>query len=62
MLEFSREILLQASKIRSQFNFSFWDSLVAAAALECEAEFLVSEDMQHGLQLSAKLSIINPFQ
>lgn len=29
---------------------------------ECDADYLLSEDMQHGFNLDNKLTIINPFQ
>ena len=61
VLEFSQDILLKASEIRAQFSFSFWDSLIAASALDSEADLLISEDMQHGFKLTENLSIFNPF-
>ncbi len=61
ILELSPDILLSASKIRANFSFSFWDSIVTASALDSEADFLLSEDMQNGFQLEGKLTIINPF-
>ena len=60
--ELSREILLQASSIRERYKFSFWDSIIAASALDSEADFLISEDMQNGFNFENKLRIINPFQ
>jgi len=62
VLELTQEILLQASQIRNDFQFSFWDSLVAASALDCEAEYLISEDMQNDFNLWDKIKIINPFK
>ena len=59
--ELSREILLKASNIREKFQFSFWDSIIAASALDCDADILISEDMQSGFKLENKLTIINPF-
>lgn len=47
--------------IRDKHSFSFWDSLVAASALDSEADYLISEDMQHGFVLENRLTIINPF-
>lgn len=61
VFELSQDILLKASKIRADKCFSFWDSLVAASALDCDANFLISEDMQDGFILENKLTIINPF-
>ena len=60
VFELSQDILLSASKIRHNHNFSFWDSVVAASALDCDADYLISEDMQDGFNLDNKLTIINP--
>ena len=61
VFELSQDILLKASKIRTNQRFSFWDSVVAASALDCDADYLISEDMQDGFKLENKLTIINPF-
>jgi len=61
VFELSQDILLMASKIRSDHSFSFWDSIVAASALDCDADFLITEDMQDGFVLYNKVKIINPF-
>ena len=61
VFELYQDILLKASKIRTNHSFSFWDSVVAASALVCDADYLISEDMQDGFNLENKLTIINPF-
>jgi predicted nucleic acid-binding protein len=61
VFKLSQDILLKASKIRADKSFSFWDSVVAASALDCDANYLISEDMQDGFILENKLTIINPF-
>ena len=61
VFELSQDILLKASKIRVNQSFSFWDSVVAASALDCDADYLISEDMQDGFNFENKLTIINPF-
>ncbi len=61
LFELSQDILLKSSKIRAIYSFSFWDSIVAASALDCDADYLISEDMQDGFNLENKLTIINPF-
>ena len=53
--------LSKASQIREKHSFSFWDSIVAASALDCDADFLISEDMQNNFNLESKLTIVNPF-
>jgi predicted nucleic acid-binding protein len=49
-----------ASRLRSTHQFSFWDSLIVAAALEADCPLLYSEDMQHGQMIDQKLTILNP--
>lgn len=61
VLELSQSILVTASEIRENFSFSFWDSIIAACAIDSEADYLISEDMQNGFKLEGKLTIINPF-
>ncbi len=47
--------------IQGRFGFSFYDSLIVAAALESGATRLYSEDMQDGQQIEG-LTIENPFK
>ncbi len=49
-----------ASRLRSAHQFSFWDSLIVAAALEANCGMLYSEDMQHGQVIDQQLTILNP--
>ncbi len=51
---------LRASELRKQHSFSYWDSLIVGAAWEAGCETIYSEDMQHGLRVEGRLSIINP--
>jgi predicted nucleic acid-binding protein len=55
------DTLIQASTLRSRYNFSFWDGLIVASALEANASILYSEDMQTGLVVEGQLTIVNPF-
>ena len=50
----------KAFQVRKKYNFSYWDSLVVASALESGCTKLYSEDMQDGLVIDGVLSIINP--
>lgn len=52
---------LLASQIRKSHSFSYWDSLIVAAALDAGCTTLFSEDMQHGQKIEGYLDIINPF-
>lgn len=50
-----------ALDIRTSHGFSFYDSLIVAAALESGCTRLYSEDLQHGQKIG-RLSIHNPFR
>ena len=54
---------LQKKAIETHFryHFSFYDSLIIASALSANCTTLYTEDMQHGLVVEDKLTIINPF-
>ncbi len=54
------ELLEAALGIRCENGFSFYDSLVTAAAQSAQCQVLYSEDMQHGQFLSG-MRIVNPF-
>ncbi|MBD2431970.1 MULTISPECIES: PIN domain-containing protein [Fischerella] len=62
VVEFNLNIFECASDIRSQYNFSFWDSLIVACALRAGASILYSEDMQDQLVVAGQLEIVNPFK
>ncbi|MGR8934501.1 MAG: PIN domain-containing protein [Gammaproteobacteria bacterium] len=50
-----------ALDIRERYQFSWYDSLIIATALESSCTILYSEDMQNGQLISASLRIVNPF-
>lgn len=62
VINLTQDILLQASKLRQRYHFSYWDSVILAAALSANLPVLYSEDMQHNMIVEDKLTIINPFQ
>ena len=49
-----------ALSLQSRHGFSFYDSLIVAAALEAGCTRLYSEDLQHGQRIQG-LTIVNPF-
>ena len=51
----------KAIDLHFRYQFSFYDSLIIAAALEAHCTILYSEDMNHGQLIEGKLKIINPF-
>lgn len=56
----SVELYERALETHSRYRYSFYDSLIIAAALEAGCQRLLSEDMQHGQQIE-QLRIVNPF-
>ena len=50
----------RALEIQARWRFSFYDSLIIAAALSADCETLFSEDLQHQQRIES-LIIINPF-
>ncbi len=61
VIDLSKKIMLQASKLRLKYSQSYFDSLIVSAALEAPATVLYSEDMHHGLVVENQLTIVNPF-
>lgn len=55
------DTLMRASRLREGYLFSYWDSLIVAAALEGDCTMLYSEDMQHDQMIEQSLRIHNPF-
>lgn len=51
---------LLASRLREGAKFSYWDSLIVAAALNAGCSTLYSEDMQDGQVVDGSLVIRNP--
>jgi predicted nucleic acid-binding protein len=54
--------LLTASDLREKYSLSFWDSTIVASALHAGCETLYTEDMQDGLEVEGRLTIVNPFK
>ena len=51
----------RALDVRTRWQFSFYDSLIVAAALAAGCSRLVSEDLQHGQRIDS-LMVHNPFR
>ena len=47
--------------VRERYGFSWWDSLIVAAALEAGCTELYSEDLQDDQVIEGRLRVINPF-
>jgi predicted nucleic acid-binding protein len=47
--------------LQDRFHISYWDALIVSSAQQQGCNYLLSEDMQHDLQVD-QLRIINPFK
>jgi predicted nucleic acid-binding protein len=47
--------------IANRYNYSFYDSLIIAVAIECSCSHIYSEDMQSGQNFDGVVTICNPF-
>jgi predicted nucleic acid-binding protein len=56
----SGALYLLALSIQARYHYSFYDSLIIAAALEAGCKRLLSEDLQAGQTIEG-LAIVNPF-
>lgn len=61
VVPFDSDLLIRASELRERHQFSFWDSMIVAAALAVNATTLYTEDMHNGLRIDGSLEIVNPF-
>jgi predicted nucleic acid-binding protein len=48
--------------LKTRYQYSYWDSLILASALESRCQIVYSEDMQDGQQIEHTLTIQNPFK
>jgi predicted nucleic acid-binding protein len=61
-LPITSEMHDSARKIAATYEYSLYDALIAAAALEAECDTLYSEDLQDGQVLEGRVTIRNPFR
>ncbi len=57
----SSELMERAFQCEDRFGFSFWDSLILAAAQLASCAHLLTEDLQDGQQLD-DVTVVNPFE
>lgn len=50
-----------AWSIEDRFGLSFWDSLIVAAAHVADCEVILTEDLQHGMDLDG-VRVVDPFR
>ncbi|QJD97732.1 PIN domain-containing protein [Mucilaginibacter robiniae] len=58
----SGNTVLQACRVADRYGFSFYDSLIIAAAIESNCSILYSEDMRDGQLIEGVITIKNPFK
>ena len=56
------DCILCAFDLMETYGFSYYDSMILAAALKARCTILYSEDMSHGLLVEGQLRIVNPFR
>lgn len=57
----TEQIHLTGLALRTRYNFSVYDAIIVAAALDSGCGTLMSEDMQNGLKVDGRLEIRDPF-
>ncbi len=57
----TRTLYQRSLNLQTRYRFSFYDSLIVAAALESGCKTLYSEDLQDGQQIEG-VTITNPFR
>ena len=62
LLPVDASTILHSFDLMRTGNFSSWDSLIIAAALQANAQTLYTEDLHHGQVIEGKLTIIDPFK
>lgn len=61
MVTVDSAVIVEAMRIETRYGFSWWDSLIIAAALRANCDMLYTEDMQHGQVIDGRLTLVNPF-
>jgi predicted nucleic acid-binding protein len=62
VINFTPQIVRQASKIREKYKYKFWDSLIIATALSSYCLILYSDQLPHNAVIEDRLRILNPFK
>jgi predicted nucleic acid-binding protein len=58
----SDDLISKALCLLEQYCISYYDALMLVAALESDCKYFISEDMQDGLVVQDKLTIINIYK
>ena len=59
-LPLTKDLTFEALNLKELYQFSWYDSLIVAAAVKTNCKFLYSEDMHNGLVVG-QTTIVNPF-
>ena len=62
VLPVHRETINSAIYLKGRYNFSYFDSVMLASALESECKIIFTEDMSDGQVINGTLKIVNPFE
>jgi predicted nucleic acid-binding protein len=54
-------LIYAAFDLHQRYKYSYYDSLIIAAAVNSQCHTLASEDLQDGQIIEGRLSIVNPF-
>ena len=60
-LRIDEAVLEGAWSVQGQYRFSWWDSLIVAAAQVLECNYLLTEDLQEGQDVGG-IRVVDPFQ
>ena len=56
-----RETIDAAIDLKDRYNYSYYDCLMLASALEANCNVILTEDMSNNQIINGKLKIMNPF-
>jgi predicted nucleic acid-binding protein len=59
--ELSLDVHRNGINLAERYKLSIYDGMIVAAALACDCDMLLTEDMHHGLLIERQLRVINPF-
>lgn len=60
ILPLTKETTLKALKVKEDYMFSFWDSLIVSAAIIGNCNYVLTENISHSQKIET-VTIINPF-
>lgn len=60
-LPITADLMSQGRQIERRYRISWWDSLIVAAAQRQDCEWLLTEDLQHGMEFGST-RVLNPFR